>query len=91
MNIKDFSNNKNIKAISFYSQISLEKILIISLILKENINNIKMEIIPTRGSSKYFYTIWIEGEKTKSDINNFIKTLSALEPIVKSSSIFKKI
>ena len=50
-----------------------------------------MEIIPARGSSKYFYTIWIEGEKTKSDINNFIKTLSILKPIVKSSFIFIKI
>ena len=90
MNIKDFSNNENIKAISFYSQISLEKILILSLILKENINNIKMEIIPAKGPSKYFYTIWIEEEKTKSDINIFIKTLSTLEPIIKSSSIFIK-
>ena len=92
MNFEKFSNNKNIKAISFYNQMSLEKILIFSLALKESINDIKIKIIPTRGSSKYFVAIWIEGEeKTKQDINNFTKTIYRLESIMKSSSVFIKI
>jgi len=72
MNLKKFSNNKNIKAISFYNQISLEKILIFSLALKESINDIKIEVIPMRGSSKYFIATWIEEEE---NINKFIKTI----------------
>ena len=91
MNLKEFLNNKNIKAISFYNQISLEKILIFSLALKKSIDDIKIEIIPARGSSKYFITTWIEGEqKTKQDINNFIKAIYGLKSIMKSSSVFVK-
>jgi hypothetical protein len=91
MNLKEFSNNKNIKAISFYNQTSLEKILIFSLALKENINDIKIEVIPMRGSSKYFVATWIEGEeKTKQDTNKFIKTIYGLKSIIKSSSVFIK-
>ena len=91
MNLKEFLNNKNMKAISFYNQTSLEKILIFSLALKENINDIKIEIIPMRGSSKYFVATWIEGEeKTKQNINKFIKAIYGLESIMKSSSVFIK-
>lgn len=87
MNLKEFSNNKNIKAISFYNQISLEKILIFSLTLKESINDIKIEVTPMRGSSKYFIATWIEEEE---NINKFIKAIYKLESIMKSSSVFIK-
>ena len=91
MKLKEFSNNKNIKAISFYNQTSLEKILVFSLALKESINDIKIKVIPRRGSSKYFVATWIEGEeKTKQDTNKFIKTIYELESIMKSSSVFIK-
>lgn len=91
MNLKEFLNNKNIKVISFYNQISLEKILIFSLALKESINDIKIEIIPIKGSSKYFFAVWIEGEKTKQDINKFTKVIYELKSIIKNSSVFIKI
>ena len=66
-------------------------ILIFSLELKESINDIKIEITPSRGSSKYIFVIWIEGEKTKQDINKFTKAIYELKSIMKSSFVFIKI